>query len=359
MCLNTSESYALLQGMKFVEQTYPSFVWGTGISVRVYGDELEVSGIAAVTDEERRVAPDPFRGYLQAVTRYGGQKRQGKNSPHIQFANAETDQELVRFVQRFGPVVVSSLRTEERDSPSSVDLPGLGKIEFPGTRTVLVARQDLAELRSERRAYRAALSLVGELQWGKRADVSKIQECVSAILESVSQWPAQWEREHKLRASGQGCPRQPPWLFRQDNLRHLEEYKYFACRERTDDVLREAITMAPLAAAHHSICELVNAFEVLVYPWGNIPVEAPDWDLTGGIRPLLYYILRREYLLKARSVDICRNTDCRHLFEIERFGQTFCGEDCSRLQRQREYWEKRGKHLRQSRFKRRKSLDRH
>jgi hypothetical protein len=110
--------------------------------------------------------------------------------------------------------------------------------------------------------------------------------------------------------------------------------------------------MHPIDAGHYSICELVNAFSSLVYPWGKTPIEAPHWDLTCGIRPVLYYILRREYLLKARSIGICRNTDCRQLFEIERFGQEFCSEECSRLLRQREYWKKRGKTLRKRRSKR-------
>src|SRR5205814_3356516 len=84
------------------------------------------------------------------------------------------------------------------------------------------------------------------------------------------------------------------------------------------------------------------------------PVEAPDTDLTCGIRPVLYYILRREYL-QAGGIAICRNTECRELFEIERFGQEFCGDLCSRLHRQREYWKKSGKQLRQRRIKNGKS----
>ena len=344
--------------MAFVEHNlrkpYPNFVWAKDISVKVCDDELEVSGRVVIDEEEGRAAPDFLREYRQAISRYGGQKRQGKSSPHIQFANAETDEELIKFVQRFGPIVVSSLRTEERSTPYVIDVPGVVHYEYSGDRTVLVARQVLAELRSERRAYRAALSLVSELQRNKYADTQTIAESVSEILTNISKWPEQWERERQLRASGQGYLSQPAWLFRQDNLEHLEQYEYWASREKTDDPLRELLVIDPITAGHYSICELVNAFSSSVYPWGNTPIEAPDWDLTGGIRPVLYYILRREYLLKARSIDICRNTDCRQLFEIERFGQEFCSEECSRLQRQREYWKKRGKNLRKRRANTRK-----
>lgn len=346
--------------MTFVEQhfqqTYPHFVWAKDISVTVCGDELEVTGTRVMLEEEARGAPDLLREYRQAVRRYGPQKRQGKNSPHIQFANAETDQELIKFVQRFGPIVVSSLRTEERPTPQVIDVPGILHHEYSVDRTILVARQVLAELRTEHRAYRAALSLVSELQRNKYANSRKIGEGVSEIVTNIPNWPAQWERERKLLASGVGFGSQPAWLFGPDNLRHVELYGYYASREKTSDSprdsLKEALVMRPIAAGHYAICELVNAFSSLVLLWGKTPVEAPPWDLTCGIRPLLYYILRREYLLTGRSIGICRNTDCRKLFEIERFGQAFCSEECSRLQRQREYWKKRGKTLRKRRSKR-------
>ena len=341
-----------------VQQAYPSFVWAKDISVTVCGDELEISGTRVILEEEGRAAPDFLREYRQAVSRYGPQKRQGKNSPHIQFANAETDQELIKFVQRFGPMVVSSLRTEERATPYVIDVPGIVHYEFSGDRTVLVAHQNLAELRSEHRAYRAALSLVSELQRNKYADTQKIAEHVSEIIKNISKWPEQWEREQQLLASGVGFASQPAWLFRQDNLEHLERYGYYSSREKTNDPIKEALGIHPIAAGHYSICELVNAFSSLVYPWGETPIEAPHWDLTCGIRPVLYYILRREYLLKAGSIGICRNTDCRQLFETERFGQEFCSEECSRLQRQREYWKKRGKTLRKRRSKQREAIGR-
>lgn len=277
------------------------------------------------------------------------------NSPHIQFADAQTDRELMRFVEKFGPVVVCSSRTEDREFPISVDVPGLEKVEIPGTRTILVARQNLDELRTERRAYRAALSLVAELKQGKKADLSRVREYVSVIADSVSNWPEQWERERKIRTGGQGFLVQPAWVFRQEDLKQVEWNKYHVFLERSDNPMRRALTIDPIAAAHDIICQLVNAYFLRVYLWGDAPVEAPDTDLAGGIRPILYYILRREYLRETRSVGICRNTDCRQLFEVERSGQEYCGDHCSRLQRQREYWERNGKRLRAKRHKRQES----
>jgi hypothetical protein len=338
--------------MTFVEQTlrrdYPPFVWGKDIRVDVGPDQLEVTAEVAFLEEELAAAPDALRAYRQAVGRFGTQKRQGKNSPHIEFANANDDQKLIRFVQHFGPVVVSSLREEERAiSPE-------GPFNFQTSQTILMARQDLTELRNERRVYHAALVLIAELRL-KKSNIQTIQDCILEIVKGVCEWPKQWERERQLRANGLGCAAQPQWRFGEDNLSHLETQRYLATRKNSGDPLRDALFGAkPAHAGHYVICELVNAFSPLVYPWGDSPVEAPNWDLTGGIRPVLYYILRREYL-QAGGIAICRNTECRDVFEIERSGQEFCSDVCSRLQRQREYWKKIGKKLRQRRSKIRKA----
>jgi hypothetical protein len=324
---------------------YPSFVWAKDIRVNVGTEELEVSGIIPVLQEDLDAAPDPLRAYRQAVSRFGGPKRQGKNSPHIEFANANNDQKLIRFVQQFGPLVVSSSHTEERESGSE------GAFGFQISQTVLVAHQNLAELRSEHLAYRSALALVSELQRGKRTNIATIRGCVPEIVEHVKRWPQQWERERLLRASGQEYAPEPQWLFRQLNLEYLLQFRYQATCESSGDRLSDLLRGAdPVRAGHKVICELVNAFNPLVYPWGNTPVEAPGLDLTGGIRPVLYYMLRREYL-HAGGIGICRNTECRDLFEIERSGSEFCGDVCSRLQRQREYWRNRGKKMRKRRLK--------
>ncbi len=339
--------------MAFVEhnlkRNYPPLAWGKDIIVKVGPDELEISAVIPVLQEDWDASPDALRAYRKAVSRYGGPKRQGKSSPHIQFANADSDQKLIKFVQQFGPVVARSVHTEEREISAG------DPFDFRTTQTVLIARQDLGELRSDRTVYRSALALVSELQRGKRSDIATIRGCVLDIVESVSEWPRQWQRERQLRASGQGYAVEPAWLFRQDNLQHLQTWSYYVSRERSGDALKDAFSGPdPIRAGHHVVCELVNTFSPHVYAWGNTPVEAPDWDLTCGIRPVLYYILRREYL-QASGIGICRNTECRDVFEIERSGQEFCGDACSRLQRQREYWQKVGKTLRQRRTRIRKS----
>src|SRR5256885_7883212 len=109
--------HALLSPMAIVEQkrgrVYPPFTWGKDITVKAGANELEVSAVVPILQEDWDASPDPLRAYRKAISRYGGTKRQGKNSPHVEFANADNDQKLVRFIGQFGPVIVRSVHTEE------------------------------------------------------------------------------------------------------------------------------------------------------------------------------------------------------------------------------------------------------
>ena len=333
--------------MTIVERTrrfnYPVFVWAKNIGVRADDREIEVSGVIPILEEDVYAAPDPLRAYRQAITRYGGVKRQGKNSPHVQFANANTVQKQITFLKQYGPVVVSSSRKEERAINSR------GSFDFELSETVVFARQNVSELEREHLVYRSTLVLISVLRHGKESDIPVVRNCISTIVSNVSEWPSQWERERRLRSDGLGYAHEPHWKFANENLEHLELWMWNAMREPSGDPMRDALSMLdPVHYGHLVTCELLNAFSPVVYPWGNSPVEAPHWDVAAGIRPLLYYMLRREYL-STGGIGICRNSDCRAIFEIERSGQEFCGQECSRLQRQREYWDTRGKKLRKRR----------
>lgn len=80
------------------------------------------------------------------------------------------------------------------------------------------------------------------------------------------------------------------------------------------------------------ICELVNSFPATVFP---NPLEMHS-RIKLGVRPLLYAILRRQFLYP-RGFNICSNSECQNFFNIERAGQQFCSPECSLHHRQREY----------------------
>ena len=312
--------------MMFVEH-YPSSVWGDDIKVEAHEDALLISGVFPMSLEP---GPDIVREYLEAP-RGWTTGRTGKSSPHTQFANANADEKLIRFTERFGPVVVESL---ER-----------------GEALAFVARQGMRELRNEQKLYRAVLLLVEELEH-EPPNIETIERYISEIADRVSSWPEQWLRERRL-LHREGC--QQSWFFGNENLDRINDlatmYGSESCAPT--EFWQLALRMGPIEAGHLLVCDLVNTFPPQVRRYDRSVIEGPQADLTGGIRPLLYYILRREYVQRGR-IGVCANTACRDLFEIERAGARFCSEECSRRQRQREYWVERGKKLRAKRLKRSK-----
>ena len=251
---------------------------------------------------------------------------------------------MVAFVKEFGPVVARSVRecrpnTEER--------------------RISVAEQDMNELRREQKVYRSAVTLLAELAQ-ENSPEPILRDCILSITDNVAEWPGQYKREQAMR-SNDNTP--VGWEFDEQALGRLERIGVITrCERPTHGV--EALfnpMLSPLSypaiAGHYVLCELVNAFKPSVHYWGDAPIEGPTLDLTFGIRPVLYFILRQAYLQHS-VIGICANTQCRKVFEIERAGSRFCDDVCSRHQRQREYWADRGKKLRDKRRNQAKSAKR-
>jgi hypothetical protein len=195
----------------------------------------------------------------------------------------------------------------------------------------LTAEQDMNELRRERLLYHSALDLVIELGQPE-TNAPLIQHCIKEIADKVSDWPRQWKREQRLRQSSQ--------IFWRMSLGSVQRIRQLSTAIQPDPFLPRTLD------ARVVICELLNAFRGVVFP--NL-LEFHS-SIRYGIRPLLYSILRRE-LLYPRDIAACANTQCREFFEIERAGQLFCCDACSLRQRQKEYWQNRGKKLREKRRK--------
>jgi hypothetical protein len=180
--------------------------------------------------------------------------------------------------------------------------------------------------------YHFALELVIEL--GKtEPDTSRIQFCIKEIADKISDWPRQWRREQRLRPV---C--HIHWRISLESIKRIQQLS----------IAPPDLFLSRIIDGRIVICDLLNTFRPIVFP--NV-VEFHS-SIRYGIRPLLYSILRREFLY-SRDVAVCANSQCRDFFEIERAGQCFCSDECSRHQRQREYWKKRGKKLREKRLKKR------
>lgn len=320
--------------MTFVEQ--PSYVWGTDLVVEPAADCLIIRGHSSLWSKSSAElgSRDVFEGYLRAPQDWSS-GRTGKKSPHVLFANANSDEEVVAFVKQFGPVVARSI--QERFSDAG---------ELP----TIIAEQEMDELRRERIVYRSALTLLAGLAQ-KNSPEPVLRDCILSITDNVSEWPRQYKREQLMR-SNDNLP--AGWEFDEQALRRMERIRDITLCERPTHGVEALLfpVVSPLSnpvmAGHYVLCELVNAFKPSVHFWGDAPTEGPPLDLRFGIRPVLYFILRQAYVQQS-VIGICANTQCRKVFEIERAGSRFCCDVCSRHQRQREYWAHRGKKRRDER----------
>jgi hypothetical protein len=154
-------------------------------------------------------------------------------------------------------------------------------------------------------------------------------------VSSTREWSRQWEREKAQRKHD------PLW-----NPRGLDRVQQVSLFEK-----------APFLPADLDgrivICELLNSFPSLVFP---NPTELHA-SIRYGIRPLLYSILRNEFL-HPRELGACQDERCRKVFKLKRADQHFCSSLCSRQQRQRTYWKKSGKKLRAAREKQKRRSSR-
>lgn len=279
-----------------------------------------------------KVSPhDAMAAYLRCASQRPGDDKR-LDAPHIRFANATTDEELIAFVRQFGPV----------DASESYEFPGQflslaepivlpdGRRQYEDTQHPIEALQNLRELRREREIYAAALGLlVEQRKEGGDFDFDGAQKLIAYIAERVKYWPRQWRRERKLRRAAP-----PAWRIEAATVKKIAA---LATAAPTQLVNRQYFAQA-------AICELVNVFPTKIYV---IPEEM-NGALTFGIRPVLYGILFREFL-SGRAAEMCATPECRNFFMIGHGRQHYCSNLCARRSRQKKYWQKAGKLRRQKR----------
>jgi hypothetical protein len=368
--------------MTNVERLYPGHHWaepleGMDLEVDGSGGELRITGRPPMF-----LVPQHSTDLIQEYENHRkpkshGKSRVGTETPDVSFANATTDEKLIAFVRRFGPVVAKNIidtrffRNKETDEP---DISG-----------ELIAIQDMQELRNEQAAFRAAFQLVLELH-AEFFDADEGLKLMQIIATNIQDWPRQWLRERSSRGvepewklSTKGFERvlqatadlasslaptriaesktdwpgasNPESVTRrpipEEKLSEEARKKFSKYLVPVPKISREGPPIWEKVSCRLVICELVNAFPELVF----LHPHALHSSIEFGIRPLLYMLLRREFL-NLRVTASCNNTYCKNFFNLERAGQKFCSAECSRRQRQRDHWQKSGKKRRKERLKR-------
>jgi hypothetical protein len=304
--------------MIFIEHI--AYRWAEGIEVERKGDSLLLKGQRPAKLE---VGKDSRPGdVLLAYSRFAqrskpiaGQLRGGRLAPHVQFANAETDKDLIEFVHKYGPVNGS-----RSPRPLAKD------------RTRIEVLESLQCLRRERVFFASALALKAALKTDIEGDIAKalvsmIHACsLPGPLEEQA-FELRWFEELFLRSKHDGLRGKPLDLER------------FIC-SLGGKRIREY--------GRYALCLILNSFPPIIVPVEGGLVELPPNE-KAGILPALLFWLRRDWL-DEHEIRMCAQRDCGKWFKVERGGQRFCSPECSQYQRQREYWERAGKKLRAARL---------
>lgn len=320
---------------------YGPSVWAAEINVAVEGSRLSISGKVPFSDSDLKLSDDLFLIYLQ--NRESSNKGAKNKSAHLEFANAQNDEDLIAFIRRFGPVAASEVNLVRYSGDGAEGL---------ASREIINGVQGLKELRHEQGIYRSCLRLLSELTRGEKvASLAVIRECASFIVPGVSQWLRDWNKECVSRDHKNQGP--PFWQFRTENYNALLHFQAVTAFEPSG-----LAGYDPFRAGHEVLCGILNAFPTTIEFLLERPIETVPYEsLLYGVRPLLYLILRHEYLTQI-GMDVCANPACGRLFVIERLHQRFCDEDCSRRFRQRQYWANRGSRRRAQRRTKKNRLKR-
>ena len=300
--------------------------WAERITVERDGEQLIVRGegrTGLATRQGMASQNDLLWQYAQFTKPWTGKDRTGTRLPHIQFANAMTDEDLIGFVRRFGPLLASVSSLSDRNP---------------------VVTQDLRVLRRERLLFAGAIRLLPEINRDKRRNGAVVAEALAEISEGTVR-SAPLVKMHERRERYEVHEHK---LALVNVFRDMGEEGGFSDSAVVSTSIKELRDRELLwKYGQRALCLLLNRYPPLFLPVAGRIMEAPPYDV-GGILPVLYYMLRQDFLREQPS-GICARVECGRFFVIERSGQRFCCAECSRLQRQREYWNDKGKARRQER----------
>jgi hypothetical protein len=280
-------------------------VWAQQIEVKRQGDTLLVAGwgrIPYAIDEqdvgsEHVSKLDIFKRFHNYVLRnLAAERRAAGDAGVYQFADANTDEKLIAFVEEFGPVW-GKVRTS--------------KWEENGTMTLVVA-QSMEKLRNEQKRFAAVAKILQQVNRNSQADA----EIIATQMDEVS-----FLVGYALALRG--------------NLQY-------------PDGPMDKETPA-LFWANRALCMVLNGYPSRLVPCKGEVFEMPDMN-DEGIRNAIYWQLRRDYLAQ-RAIGNCLN--CGGHFPIYKRGARACSESCRRALRNQKYWNKKKNTVNRARRKKR------
>jgi len=218
-----------------------------------------------------------------------------------QFGNAQSNQELLNFIGKYGPIEGTQVPINENWYASGRELD-------------ITIEQDVAVANKFQTAMRAFLSLISNIE---AQDTLGMMNCLGALE-----------------------PFDPADSYGLSGLLELAMGAEAAFYDRRDVRVE----------ARQVVCHIFNQFpEYLVATHDNRPIYWPERRFN-SILPELMFFLKREYL-GGGTFRICAHPKCGNIFVPRRLESRGCNEDCARKLRQIRCWPKRGQQRRAKRLR--------
>lgn len=276
--------------------------WATEIEVVRKGNSITLIGTNPDPNNPPRNLLDDYKRFVWASTRELETK-----GLHIEFGNLSSDDEMIRFMARNGPIIAQSIGLEDDEERS------------------VMATEDLTQLRQVHRVFKAALELVRIV----RQDPFRSDVALSALDELIGSLIANWE----TNAESFGAPL---------------DYELIGAQTHSLGTVGALTEERLLFSCEDALCVLLNRFpEVLICTDKGV-ISGPA---TGfGLMPLLMFFLRQDFV-NQRQIGQCMR--CGEYFLEKRFGQRACSIECAGRLRAALYYERHQKQVLSTRKKKR------
>jgi hypothetical protein len=321
--------------MKYVERSIPSFRWADEIEISNNDGIVRFFGKKLFAGQKPAVKRDLFAEYLRNIS--STQAGDEQNAPHYLFANAKSEPELLAFFERFGPVSIepASLRIMPNKENTAV---------------LIEASQSWESLRREHQIYLSLLTLYREVHSGQ-PNCETLHAAAVNLRNGCSFWVEQFKRETKTEQLDLRLSEDPRWIWneaRQIDIQGRVEAITSAILGSPDPI--DATGLA-VERSHVLLCTFLNAFPPTITRSERSTVEAVSDNLAFGIRHLLYFLIRKDYLAKAR-ISTCAWDACARWFRVGTKGSPCCSpEHGERFRQWKYYHEGKGQKKRIKRYK--------
>ncbi len=308
----------------------PPVYWADQIEISNSAEALSICGQKLFPPSRSSKHRDLVSGCAYAIS--GARVPQANKAAHFAFANCSTEEAFTEFVLRYGPVLAEATSVKAKAT----------RYDQKCFRTELSACQRWDVLQREQRTLAAALQLFEQIRSDRPVHNAVFCAARSIVL-GTSYWVDAYNREVETRRPLRSRD-SPSWIW---SVKHQQRAQLLA--NAISPLASKDSRSRANSQAHDLLCHVLDAFPVRLTRYCGAPVEMPGEDVSFGVFPAFYFLLRWDYLWDAK-VARCAWEGCKRWFRVGSHDSRCCSDEHSLKHRQWVYYhEGRGKQMRQRR----------